>query len=80
MVSVFRYSLLPTAGRSLFCQSVIHLKTGDIKRIRTATVAEISSPAPGVPGHLCCSSASTLPRHRPGTNGGRWNPVLGSAG
>jgi hypothetical protein len=53
MVSVFRYSLLAAllAGISS-AQSVIHLKTGDIETNPDAAVAEISSPAPGVPGHL----------------------------
>jgi len=53
MVSVTRYSLLA----ALLCgissaQSVIHLKTGDIETNPDAAVAEISSSAPGVPGHL----------------------------
>ncbi len=53
MVSVIRYSLLAAlvAGISS-AQSVIHLKTGDIETNPDATVAEISSPAPGVPGHM----------------------------
>src|ERR1700676_5462817 len=53
MVSVTRYSFLA----ALLCgissaQSVIHLKTGDIETNSDAAVAEISSSAPGVPGHL----------------------------
>src|SRR5579872_2181595 len=53
MVSGIRYSLLA----ALLCgissaQSVIHLKTGDIETDPNAAVTEISSPNPGVPGHL----------------------------
>src|SRR6202163_3928361 len=53
MVSVFRYSLLAALlGGISSAQSVIHLKTGDIETNSDAAVAEISSSAPGVPGHL----------------------------
>src|ERR1700676_2034398 len=53
MVSVTRYSFLAALlGGISSAQSVIHLKTGDIETNPDAAVAEISSSAPGVPGHL----------------------------